>query len=121
MSKLVRNNTRLVSGNTILQTLNASVRSLAKIICSPEAYGSLPISILILRMQKITSVLSNQLPRTGLLNTIFFYSHLFSYSVKVYLKNDCKEKFYSETRQKALVFQKVLAYITFCKMSNLGV
>ena len=94
MSKLIRNTTKLVPGNTILQTLNVPVRSLAKIICSPEVSGALLIPILILHMQKITSVLSNQLPRTGLLNSllsyrcIFSYSSLFPYSPKVSLRNE---------------------------------
>jgi len=103
MSKLIRNTTRLVPGKTTLQTLNVPVRSLAKIICSPEVSGALPIQILILHMQKITSVLSYQLPRTGLLNSFFSDSSLFSYSSlfpnspKVSLRNSCKKKLFSGT------------------------
>lgn len=115
MSKLIRNTIKYVSVNTILQTLNVSVRYLAKISCSSEVSGALTIPGLLLSMQKITSVLSNQLPRTGLLNIIFSYSSLFPYSLKVSLRNGCKKKLFSGTQQRALTF------ITYCKMSNLGV
>lgn|GEM_PF-2944505 len=125
MSKLIRNNTKYVSVNTILQTLNVPVRSLAKRICSPEV-GALQIPLLSLSMQNMNSVLSNQLPRAGLLNSIFSYhspcsyhslfSHisLFPYSSKGTLRNGCKEKFFSGTQHRAFTC------IPFCKMSNFG-
>lgn len=121
MSKLIRNTTRLIQGKTILQALNVPVTSLAKIIYSPEVSGALPIQVLLLRMPKITSVLFYQLPLTGSLNSIFSYNRLFSYDLKIFLRNSCKKKFFSEILQRALAFQRALNFITFRKMSIWGV
>lgn len=124
MSKSISNNTKYVSVNTVLQTLNVPVGSLVKRICSPE-FGVLQIPILSLSMQRMNSVSSNQLPQAGLLNNIYAYhipcpyhslfSHvsLFLYSLKVTSRMAVK-KIISRAQQRAFT------RIPFRKMSNLG-